>query len=79
MFQMRVSDILEVHEKYTVYGECNGIENLKPGMLTDESGTEYSFSIPVGKDLVINNNKIWLQLTGEHIDLKSLLGQTLTQ
>ncbi|MCL1805015.1 MAG: hypothetical protein FWG28_03290 [Clostridiales bacterium] len=79
MFQMTVDEIFEIHDVYTVYGECNGMNNLKPGTLKDETGREYGFSIPVGKDLVIDRSKIWLILIGEHIDLQSLLGQRLYQ
>ena len=79
VFQMTVSEIFEIHNKYTVYGECSGLEYLKPGILKDEAGNEYTFSFPVGKDLVIENSRIWLQLLGHQIDLKSLLGQKLIQ
>jgi len=79
MFQMTVDDVFKIHNVYTVYGDCDGIDSLKPGTIKDETGREYAFSIPIGKDLVIDDSKIELQLLGEHIDLQSLLGQRLYQ
>ena len=79
VFQMTVNDVFEILNVYTVYGKCSGIQNLKPGTVKDETGREYAFSIPVGKDLVIDENAIELQLLGQDIDLQSLLGKTLVQ
>ena len=77
---MTVSDVFAIHDIFTVYGECNGFEKLKPGKIKDETGKEYNFYIPPGKPLDIeNDNMVELQLTAHDIDLNALKGQKLTQ
>jgi len=79
LFEMTVDDVFAIRNIYTVYGECNGFEKLRPGTIRDESGNEYPFSIPFGKPLEIDNNKIELQLMVSDVDLDSLMGQKLFQ
>ena len=80
MFQMVVSDVFEIRNIFTVYGECNGFEKLKPGKIKDETGKEYNFYIPLGTFLDIENDtSIELQLIAPDIDLDALKGQKLIQ
>jgi len=76
---MTVTDIFKFRNVFTVYGECNGRDKLKQGTVKDENGKEYSFSIPLTKELIFDDSKIELQLLGEDIDLEALKGQKLIQ
>ena len=79
MFEMIVNDTFAIKNVFTVYGECNGFEKLKPGTLKDETGKEYAFRIPIGKQLEMDDCKIELQLVGKNIDLNALKGHKLIQ
>ena len=79
MFEMIVNDTFAIKNVFTVYGECNGFEKLKPGTLKDETGKEYVFRIPLGKQLEMDDRKIELQLVGKNIDLNALKGHKLIQ
>ena len=79
MFEMTVNDILKINKSYTVSGNCNGNENLRPGTVKDDQGREYRFFVPLSKQLVFDNNKIMLQLLEDDIDLSALKGQKLYQ
>ena len=79
MFEMTVSDAFAINNVYTVFGECNGFERLKPGILRDEAGKEYDFCIPLGKPLELDSHTIELQLISPHIDINALKGHRLIQ
>ena len=79
MFEMTVDRVFTMGDVFTVYGECNGLEKLKPGTIKNEAGKEYSFGIPLGKPLQTDNREITLQLIGKDIDLNALKGHKLIQ
>ena len=79
MFEMTVSDVFAIRDVFTVYGECNRLEKLKPGKIKDETGREYSFYMPLGKPIKIDNDEIELQLIGPDINLNALKSQKLIQ
>ena len=79
MFEMTVNDVLSVHNKHTVFGECTNSHELKGGIIKDEYGNEYKYAIPFIKMLEYDDSKITLQLIGDDIDLNALMGRKLIQ
>ena len=79
MFEMTVNDVFAIRDKKTVFGECINSHELKGETIKDEYGNEYRYAIPFIKMLVLDDNKITLQLIGDNIDLDALKGRKLIQ
>ena len=79
MFEMTVEDVFSIKNINIVYGKCINSHELKGGIIRDEFGNEYKYSIPFVKWLEYDDNKMQLQLIGDNIDLNAFKGHKLIQ
>ena len=79
MFEMTIKSVLHVRNVFAVAGECIGRNELKPGILKDETGREYKYFIPIGKRYDFDDNKIDIQLLEESLNINDLVGMKLIQ
>jgi len=75
MFQMKVEDVLRIGNNISISGFCENKRNFT-NRLVDNLGNEYETYIPLGKDLVIDENNITVCLQGE-FDTNMFKGMTL--
>jgi len=75
MFQMRIEDAIKIGNNISVGGSCEN-KMAFTNKLIDNFGNEYDTYIPLGKELVINENSIVICFKGDY-DVNLLKGRTL--
>ena len=75
MFQMNVEKIFKVGGVVSVSGTCENKRNFS-NKLVDEAGCIYEAYVPLGKDLVLDDASITLEIKGIS-DANNLIGKIL--
>ncbi|MCL1904469.1 MAG: hypothetical protein FWF94_08675 [Oscillospiraceae bacterium] len=75
MFQMTVKDVIKIGNNISIGGACENKINYT-SKLIDDTGNEYDTYIPLGKDLVFDENIITVCLQGDY-DANTFKGKVL--